>query len=135
MKDLEVAKRRLKMKTLTLSIVRDGRPVFETDSHGIVGFLDAIEKCGEKLRGSSVADRVVGKAVALLCVYSRVKEVFALVLSERARETLELNSVGCEWESLVGNIMGVDMKKECMFEKCVLDISDPKIAYERIKRF
>ena len=72
-------------ENLTLVIVKDGSVLFQTDSHRISGFLDAIEKCGANLEGSSVADRVIGKAVALLCVYAKVKEVYACVLSRKAQ--------------------------------------------------
>jgi len=102
--DLEIAKTRLKQRHLTLSIVKNGETLFETASYGISGFLEAIEKLGEKLHGSSVADKVVGKAIALLCVYAKVNAVYAIILSEKAKEVLQKHAIWHEWETLVEKI-------------------------------
>jgi Domain of unknown function (DUF1893) len=69
MQDLEMAKKQLYDKNLTLAIAKNGTIIFQTDSHRISGFIGAIEKFGIQLNGASVADRVVGKALAL-CVFT-----------------------------------------------------------------
>jgi hypothetical protein len=133
MQDLEIAKKRLNENGLTLSIVKNGKIVFETASHGVSGFLEAIEKFRNKLEGASVADRIVGKAIALLCVYAKIKAIYAKVLSENAKEVLEENMVFYEWKSLVENILDADKTELCPFEKLATKISSPKDAYERLK--
>jgi hypothetical protein len=75
MTDLEIAKTELYDENLTLAIVKNGAVLYSTKSHRISGFLDAIEKRGENLQGASLADRVAGKAVALLCAQAKIKEV------------------------------------------------------------
>ena len=66
--DLENAKERLDEKHLSLCLVKDGKIIFETASHGISGFLEAVENFGPRLEGVSVADKIAGKAIVLLCV-------------------------------------------------------------------
>jgi hypothetical protein len=133
MQDLEIAKRRLREKGLTLSIVKKGKIIFETASHGISGVLIAIEKFGNKLNGASVADKVVGKAIALLCVCAKIKSVYASTLSREAKRVLAENAVYVEWEGLVVSILNVNRKETCPFEKLAVQILDPTEAYVRLK--
>jgi len=129
MQDLEIAKSRLNEENLTLSIVKNAEIIFESDSHGVSSLLEAIEK----LEGASVADRVVGKAIALLCVYAKVKAVYASTLSEKAKATLKKYKVYHEWKNLVKKILSVDKTETCPFEKLAMEISNPKEAYKKFK--
>jgi hypothetical protein len=134
MLDLEIAKNRLQNKDLTLVIIKNGELLFETKEHKIKGFLEAIEKLGKSLDGSSVADRVVGKAIALLCVYTKVSSVYASVLSKEAKKVLEKFQIINEWLIVVNEILDLEKNFSCPFEKKARNISDPKIAYFELKR-
>jgi hypothetical protein len=133
MQDLEVAKKCLNEKRLTLSIVKNGEIIFETVSNGISDFLEAIEKFGDGLEGTSVADMVAGKAIALLCVYAKVKAVYALILSKGAKSVFEKHAIHHEWNELVENILDVNKTRICPFEKLAKEISNPKNAYRKLK--
>ncbi|NWG10781.1 DUF1893 domain-containing protein [Candidatus Bathyarchaeota archaeon] len=133
MKDLDIAKQRLKENNLTMSIVKNGKTIFENSSHGISGFLEAIEKRSDTLKGASVADKITGKAIALLCVYSKVKAVYAVILSKKARTLLEKYKVYHEWNKLVENILDTSGTDKCPFEKLADEISDPENAYGKLK--
>ncbi|MEM3697549.1 MAG: DUF1893 domain-containing protein [Candidatus Bathyarchaeia archaeon] len=132
--DLTLAKKRLsEEKGLTLTIAKNGKIIFETSSHGISGFLEAVEKLGDKLNRASVADKVVGKAIALLCVYKRVKMVYAATISREAKAFFEKYRVYHEWDDLVENILDFKKRGICPFEKLAMDISNPNKAYVRLK--
>jgi len=134
MNDLEAAKRRLREKGFSLVITKNGSVVFETKLQGISGFLEAIEKFGRKsLHGCFVADKVVGRAAALLCVYCGVRAVYAVVLSKGGREVLEENRVTLEFGNLVPNVLNQRKTDVCPFEKVVADISNAEEAYEKLK--
>jgi hypothetical protein len=133
MNDLEIAKTQLHRKKLTLAIVKNGEVLFETHSHRISGFLGAIEKLGDALEGAAVADRVAGKAIALLCVYAKISDVYAEVLSEKAKAVFEENEIRHEWKELVKNVLDLNKSGVCPFEKLAADISDPKDAYRQFK--
>ncbi len=133
MSDLEIAKTQFHRKELTLAIVKNGELLFETRSHRISGFLGAIEKLGDVLEGAAVADRVAGKAIALLCVYAKISDVYAEVLSEKAKTVFEENSVRHEWKELVKNVLDLNKSGVCPFEKLAAAISDPKDAYRKFK--
>ena len=133
MNDLEKAKTQLTQKQLTLVIVKNGETLFETQFHRISGFLTAIEQLGKKLENASIADKVVGKAVALLCVYARVKAVYAETLSSEAKTVFEENRVTYEWKELVETILDDKKQDMCPFEKEATNITNPKEAYNRFK--
>ena len=134
MTDLEIAKSQLYEEKLTLAIVKNGSLLYSTKSHRISGFLDAIEKCGENLQDASLADRVVGKAVALLCAYSKIKEVYAAVISRKAQSVLKQNKIACQWNELVTNVLDTNRSGTCPLEKAAAEISDPEKAYRTLKR-
>lgn len=129
MNDLEKAKHVLYERELTLAIVKNDEVLFETRSHRISGLLGAIEQLDEELKGASLADRVAGKAIALLCVYARIKQVYAEVLSRKAKMVFEQNRIHHEWKELVDNVLDLNKKGVCPFEKAAEKIVDAKVAY------
>jgi hypothetical protein len=133
MKDLEIAKKRLSRENLTLSIVKNSEVIFESKSRGVSGFLEALEKFGGNLKGASAADRVVGKAIALLCIHSEIKAVYALTLSKEAKAVFEKYRVYHEWNNLVEKILDIKKVEVCPFERAALKISNPEEAYNRFK--
>ena len=133
MTDLEIAKNELYEENLTLAIVKNGEVLYSTKSHRISGFLDAIDKCGTKLEGAFLADRVAGKAIALLCVYAKIKEVYASVLSRQAQAIFKQNKISAHWNELVENVLDSTKTGMCPFEKAAAEISDPQKAYKTFK--
>ena len=133
MSNLDIAKNRLFEKDLTLVIVKNGKVLFETASHRISGFLSAIGQLGSKLEGAALADRVVGKAIALLCVYADIHQVYAEVLSKKAKKVFEKGGIRSEWKRLVDNILDLKLSSVCPFEKAAAEISEPEAAYAAFK--
>jgi hypothetical protein len=135
MRDVEVAKEILGNKGVTLVIVKEGKVLFESDSSGIRGLLQAIEKLKKEMFGSSVADRVVGRAAALLLAYSHVNEVYAFVLSREGLKVLEENRIKVEYLNLVQAVLDRTGKNICPFEKFSSEIKSLDKAYEQLKDF
>jgi hypothetical protein len=133
MQDLEIAKKQLYSKNLTLAIVKNGIILFQTDTHKISGVIGAIEKFGAQLNGASVADRVAGKALALLCVYAGISQIYAEVLSRKALAVFEDNKIMFEWKEIIDNVLDIDKTGVCPFEKVAANISDPKESYATFK--
>ncbi|HEX7482484.1 MAG TPA: DUF1893 domain-containing protein [Candidatus Bathyarchaeia archaeon] len=133
MQDLTIAKKQLYDKNLTLAIAKNGIILFQTDSHRISGFIRAIEKFGTQLKGASVADRVAGKALALLCVYAGIRQVYAEVLSSRAQAVFEDNKIIFSWKVIIDNILDMDKTDVCPFEKVASNISNPEESYAAFK--
>ena len=134
MRDLDLAKNVLKRKNVNLAIAKKGRVLFEADSSGIRGLLTAIEKIGKELRGSAVADKIVGEAAAQLCAYSKVLEVFAVTLSKCGKDVLEKYNIPYEYEYLVPHILNFNRTALCPCEKLVSGSNSPEEAYERLRQ-
>ncbi len=135
MRDLDLAKKTLGSKNVSIVIVKKGKILFESSMSGINPILQAIEKLKHKMSGSSVADKIVGRSAALLLVYSHVNEVFASVLSIEGRKVLEENGVKYEFSSIVQKILDKTGKNTCPFESFSYNITSPNQAYKLMKVF
>jgi len=133
--DLERAKRILRDKNQSLVIVKDGKTIFCLNSPGIDGILQAIEKFGKALHGASVADKVIGKAAALLLAYSHIAKAYAVTLSRRGLRTLGRHGIPVEYDLLVPEILDRKGREICPFEKFVLKIESPNQAFEELKKY
>ncbi|MCW1296414.1 MAG: DUF1893 domain-containing protein [Candidatus Parvarchaeota archaeon] len=131
MDDVRIAREELKKRGFNLIIVKNHQIIFKSRLSGIRGFLVAIDDLGEKMNGASVADKIVGKAVAMLCSYTKVDAVFATIMSKEAKKWLSSRSIYFEYENLVPRILSGD--QECPFERLVKNFSSPRKAYEEIK--
>jgi hypothetical protein len=132
--DIDIAMERLHKEKVAIAVVKNGTTLFETRSRRIFGFLDAIDRLKGQLEDSSIADRVAGKTVALLCVYVKAKAVYADVLSKQAKIVLDEHGVKSNWGDLVENILNSDRSGLCPFEKAAEGISDPVEAYAAFVR-
>ena len=75
----------------TCVLVKEDKIILSKDK-GIAPILKLIN-AGENLENFSLADRIVGKAVAMLVVYSKIREVYAEVLSEKGEEVLKKSTI------------------------------------------
>ena len=80
-----------------------------------------------------MVDKIVGRAAALLMLYTQAREIHALVLSSPARNVLE-GKVEYVYNKLVDQIKTKDGRIYCPFERMVQNIDDPNEAYYSIKR-
>lgn len=130
MKDITKAKTILE-SGYTCVLVK-GKMSFTSKRNGIVPMVKFLNDEID-LEGFSVADKIVGKAVAMLFVLAEVKEVYAEVLSKTAISVLEANGIAYSYKILTDNIINRQGTGLCPMEETVKDIFDCKQAYEKIK--
>lgn len=116
----------------SLMIYRGGRLIFQSASKGIRPHLEAIETHGEALRGTLMVDKIVGRAAALLMLYSEAAEAHAQVLSRPGKQVLDMHGLPTTYVELVDHIKMKDGSIYCPFERMVQSISDPEEAYAAI---
>ncbi len=105
--------------------------IYKSSEKGILPIYKYIS-LGYDLNNFAVADKVVGKAVAMLFVFAGIKEVYTTVISDVAYEVLKNNCIEVNYEiktDMIVNRVGNDM---CPMEKAVVSIDDPRDAYENI---
>ena len=126
MKDLNKAKSLLYGDKCIVLVKND--TALTSDSRGISTMLNFILQ-GENLQGFCIADKIVGKAVALLFVKSQIKCVYAKVISESAIEILKKAQIFVEYERVVEYIINRDKTGLCPMEQAVMNIDDCEIAF------
>ena len=133
MDDLELAENELKSRKTNIVIVKNGAVLYQSTASGMKGLLQAIEEYDRDLAGTAVADKIVGRAAAMLCVYSRVKSVFAITMTEGALRLLTNNRVANKFERYVRRLMNSQGTDICPFERAIRDIDDPKEAFKKLR--
>ena len=103
-----------------------------SDRRGVAPLLEFCDT-GEDLSGFSAADRVVGKAAALLYVRLKVRAVYAEVLSKSAQAVLTRNGISCDGSTVVDSIMNRAGDGMCPMEMTVLHIDSPEEALAALR--
>lgn len=88
---------------------------------------------GIDITGFSAADKIVGKAAALLFVMGGLKAVYAPVMSKSAVDLLSRHGIDMEYETLVQTIVNRSGTGPCPMEQAVSNIDDPAEALEAIQ--
>lgn len=114
-------------------VVSRGEKLYISDERGICPLMDWLAHDEKPLSGASVADKVVGKAAALLFVYGGVREVYAAVLSEAAADALAKHGVPVVCDKLVPRIINRTGTGLCPMETRVMDTDSPQEAYRRLQ--
>lgn len=96
--------------------------------------LEWLSKSPELLKGACAADKVVGKAAALLMIYGGVSEIYAEVISESAADCLEQNGIKFSFGKRVPYIRNRNKTDMCPMEKRCLHINSPDEAYEALSQ-
>lgn len=130
--DWEMAKHHLRAGGYTC-VFRKGERELTDTRRGVRPLLELL-KSGEDFTGFSVADKVVGKASALLYCLLKVKRVYAPVISRSALEVLESHGIPCEYGHLVPGIRNRTNTGLCPMEAATANISDPKEAPEVLEK-
>ena len=93
MANLRTAKLKLKEDGLSFVCLKDTPSgedkVYTSENHGLAPILEKMEIRTKYFKDAYVADRVVGKAAAMLLVSSGARGIYAEVMSESAKRFLE----------------------------------------------
>ncbi len=126
MSDIEIAKSNL-VGDKTCVLVR-GKSVLSSTHRGIAPIMEWIE-AGVDLAGYSLADRMVGKAIAMLVVYTGIREVYTHCMSESAIEYLSSHGVKFQYATKTKRVLNRARDGLCPMESTVQELDDPKSAY------
>lgn len=129
---LEKAKSILLSSASTIAVVSDGE-IFTSQERGVKPLLFLLKEKKEFLKGASVADKVIGKAAALLMVLGEIKEVHTLIISEPAIQVFEKYNIPCFYDKKVDRIINRTGDGLCPMETLCLDVDEPQEAFQKIK--
>ena len=133
MEDIELARSLLEEEKWNLVIVRGGQVLFSSRERGVAPFFQAVQSMGKSLHNAAVADRIVGSAVAMLCLYARVTSVYAGIATTGALDMLKGQRVTVSSKNAVPYISNYDGTDLCPFEKLARNSGNPAQLFSNLK--
>ena len=135
MEDVELARRLLEQENLNLVVVKEGQTIATSRKGGVRPLFEAVVTMGESLHGAAIADKIVGSAVAMLCLYARIDSVYAGIASKGALAMLEEQGINVRGETVVSRILNRDGTDLCPFEKLARKASSPVQLFSALESF
>lgn len=129
--DLQQAKSYLLEKNCTCVLCR-GDALYRSYDRGVLPLLTFLDS-SINFSCFSAADKVVGKAAALLYCLLGIRAVYASVLSDAAADIFTRNGIAFSCESKVPSIRNRTNTGLCPMENAVKDIEDPHHALISIR--
>ena len=133
MEDIELARSLLEEEKWNLVIVKGGRVLFSSRERGIAPFFQAVQSMGKGLHNAVAADRIVGLAVAMLCLHARIAAVYAGIASQGALDMLKGQGVTVISKNAVPYIANYDGTDLCPFEKLAKNSKDPAHLFSTLE--
>jgi hypothetical protein len=132
MQDLDRAKTLLQAEGYTCVLCMGDR-IHTSHRRGVAPLMELLDQRTD-VRGFSAADKVVGKATALLYRLLGVRAVYAAVISQAALEVLSEGNIDTSYGTLVDHIINRTGDGPCPMEAATKDISDPTDAPAAIRQ-
>jgi hypothetical protein len=133
MEDIELARSLLEEERWNLVMVKEGQVLFSSRESGIASFFQAVRSMGKSLHNAAVADRIVGLAVAMLCLHARIISVYAGIASQGALDMLKEQGVTVSSRNTVPYISNYDGTDLCPFEKMARNSRNPAQLFSNLK--
>lgn len=95
---------------------------------GIRPMADTLRDRPEVLKCAVIADRIIGKAAAMLAVAGGAKAVYGEVMSESGLQMLTVHGVEARYGTLTPAIRNRENTGLCPMEQTVLTLNDPQDA-------
>ena len=135
MNDLEFAKIKYQTNEFTFVIVRNARVIVTGTRDGIGELLQVVAAQGDALHGAALADKIVGKAVAMVAIYAGMTAIYTPLGSELAEQTLQAHHVAFQADKIVPRIQNKRGDGLCPMEQLTLDLDDPSDAVQALSAF
>ena len=129
--DLIRAKQILQTEGCTCVLCSDNT-IYRSSIRGVKPLLELIETDTDTT-GFSAADKVVGKAAAMLYCHLRVRQVYAPVMSKEAIKVLTDHGIEVFYDRLTDVIMNRAMRGMCPMELAVQTTDDPNKALSAVR--
>lgn len=131
--DIKLAREILKSEDYSMVVISDGKILKHIKGDGIKPFMKIIDELGNNLEGKVIGDRILGKASAFLCRYSKVKGVYSPQATKTAIAILIIGGIICQADEIIPFIKNRNEDGLCPFEKMLQNVESPDKAYKILK--
>jgi hypothetical protein len=135
MKDLNMAREILEKEELTLAIVKDGKCIYKSKKRGIYPLYIAVRDIKNDMKGSSAADKVIGRGAAQLYAYAEIGCVYSSLVSKGTKEVFEEAGIEFIADKVVPKIMNRDKSGMCPVETISYGSETIEEVLEKIEVF
>lgn len=135
METIELAKTHLIEEQQTLVLVKEQQVVFQSNEKGIKALHTLYKNDRKLLQDAVLADTVIGKAAAMICVECGIKEIYASLISDTAIEVLEKHLIPYSYAKKVSFIKNRDQSDLCPMEKIALGAESTEQLMINIEAF
>jgi len=115
--DVSIALKALRQDRLTLAVCRGGKVVFTSRNRGVSDLYCLVKHDPDILKCASAADKVVGKAAAMLYTASGIRELYADNLSRAAASILRDAGIKVQYQNMIPFVMNRDRTGMCPVER------------------
>ncbi len=123
----------MKQNNLSIVFVRKGKVIFESNKNGLAPFIEAINTQFHDIQEATLADKIVGKAAALLAAYAKIQSIYASILSLEATKILEHHKIPFKYGTMVDRNVNRQCTDLCPYEKAVSATNNPIEALRYIE--
>lgn len=95
---------------------------------GIRPLTDTLKDKPQVMQGAYIADRIIGKAAAMLAVAGGAAAVYGEVMSKAGLQMLKAHGIEAQYATLTDNIRNRDNTGLCPMEQTVAALDDPQQA-------
>jgi len=128
-----LARSLLEEEKWNLVIAKEGQVLFSSRERGVAPFFQAVQSIRGSLHNAAMADRIVGLAVAMLCLHGRITSVYASIASQGALDMLKGQGVPITSKSTVPYISNYDGTDLCPFEKLAGSCQGPSQLFAALQ--
>jgi len=132
---MEEAKELIDNNIKSCIVIKNEKIIHSVDGTGIKPLLNIYMENKQDLENSFVADKLIGKAAAMILICGKVKNVYGTKISKSAIELLTKNNIEYEYNELIEKVYNKDKTDLCPMEKTVLKIDNPEDGVNAILKF
>ncbi len=116
-------------------LVKENQIIATGTREGVGELLDTLMAMPDAVRGASLADKIVGKAVAMLAVYAGIAEIYTPLGSRAAAEVLAKYRIPFHAQRTVPLIKNKRNDGACPMERLTIPVTEPEVAVAALKTF
>lgn len=132
--NIEDLKNILLKENHTIVIYKNDASVYTSNDRGVAPLMKLLKENKAQLKDAMIADKVVGKAAALLMAYGKVKEVYTPTISTPALQVFKNHNIEIHYDKEVGRIINRKGDGLCPMETLCLNIENPEDAFVAINK-